>query len=389
AVVLPGASGLTPRTLGVAVDNALHQVDPDRAVVDQQARAWRRVGSPCPLGQGMASLTAVLAVVDAARVDKTLEQVARAARAAGDPRNLGQLRADIMVDVLTGDARAVAQHDHGLGFAPAGVAEQDQCAGDTAEPGRAFLDADALGSPGYGAAHTGRPGQDVSAHRGQAGPAVHAGTAVTRQDTRTVPNVLAPDDDEPPDDPYDDFHQRSRWRLPPPGTVHVNLTISAASLLGLTNDPGHIAGAGTIDAVTARALAHDGPWRRIVTDPVSGAVLDVGRTRYRPPAALAAHVAARNPHCVCSTCAQPAANCDLDHTTEWRDGGTTNVSNLAPLCRASHTLKTDGHLRLTTTAPGVYRWTTALGIRYQVDTTSGVPRRKRVRMIRDDIPPPF
>ncbi|MCL2849717.1 MAG: 13E12 repeat family protein, partial [Micrococcales bacterium] len=46
AVVLPSASGLTPRALGVAVDTALHQVDPDRAVVDQQARAWRRVGSP-------------------------------------------------------------------------------------------------------------------------------------------------------------------------------------------------------------------------------------------------------------------------------------------------------------------------------------------------------
>ncbi|MCL2850491.1 MAG: 13E12 repeat family protein, partial [Micrococcales bacterium] len=52
AVVLPGASGLTPRTLGVAVDTALHQVDPDRAVVDQHARGGRRVGSPCSLGQG-------------------------------------------------------------------------------------------------------------------------------------------------------------------------------------------------------------------------------------------------------------------------------------------------------------------------------------------------
>ena len=322
SVVLPGACELTPRTLGVAVDKALHEVDPDRALVDQQARSWRRVGSPCPLGQGMASLTAVLPAVDAARVDKTLEHVARAARAAGDQRTINELRADIMVDVLTGEARPAAK-----------------------DP----------------SAQTDPPNGKVGA---------------------LAPTTAA--DDEPCD-----FDDRCQWRLPPPGAVHVNVTISAASLLGVTDDPGHVVGAGTIDAVTARALAHDGPWRRIVTDPLTGAVLDVGRTKYRPPAALAAHVAARNPHCVCSTCTQPAERCDLDHTTEWRDGGTTATSNLAPLCRASHTLKTDGHLHLTTTAPGVYQWTTALGIRYQVDTTTGIPRRRPVPTIRDDIPPPF
>ncbi|MCL2466653.1 MAG: HNH endonuclease, partial [Micrococcales bacterium] len=284
----------------------------------------RRVGNPCPLGQGMASLTAVLPALDAARVDKTLEHVARAARAAGDQRTINELRADIMVDVLTGDTQT---------------------------------------NPDARAAS-------------QAGPSTLTGAP--------TPAAVAADDDEPLD-----FDERCQWRLPPPGTVHVNVTISAASLLGVTDEPGHVIGAGTIDAVTARALAHDGPWRRVVTDPLTGAVLDVGRTKYRPPAAIAAHVAAQDPHCVCSTCTQPAGRCDLDHTTEWRHGGTTTTSNLAPLCRASHTLKTDGHLHLTTTAPGVYQWTTALGTRYQVDTTTGIPRRTPVPMIHDDDPPPF
>ncbi|MCL2668017.1 MAG: hypothetical protein FWF02_09990 [Micrococcales bacterium] len=116
----------------------------------------------------------------------------------------------------------------------------------------------------------------------------------------------------------------------------------------------------------------------------TGAVPDVGRTKYRPPAAIAAHVAAQDPHCVCYTCTQPAGRCDL----EWRHGGTTAASNLAPLCRPSHTLKTDGHLHLTTTAPGVYQWTTALGTCYQVDTTTGIPRRRPAPAVRD-IPPPF
>ncbi|MCL2424138.1 MAG: HNH endonuclease [Micrococcales bacterium] len=158
--------------------------------------------------------------------------------------------------------------------------------------------------------------------------------------------------------------------------MRVNLTISAASLLGIDDEPARIPGVGTIDAVTARALAHEGIWRRIVTDPLTGAVLDVGRTRYRPPAALAAHVAATNPHCVCAACSQPAERCDLDHVTEWHEDGTTAATNLAPLCRASHTLKTDGHMHLAVTAPGRYRWTTPLGKTYDITTTSGTPRRR-------------
>uniref|UniRef100_UPI002852BDF9 DUF222 domain-containing protein n=2 Tax=Actinomyces oris TaxID=544580 RepID=UPI002852BDF9 len=42
-----------------------------------------------------------------------------------------------------------------------------------------------------------------------------------------------------------------------------------------------------VPALTAWALAAGGTWRRLVTDPASGVVIDVGRTRYRPPAGLA------------------------------------------------------------------------------------------------------
>ncbi|TFH50888.1 HNH endonuclease, partial [Actinomyces viscosus] len=37
-------------------------------------------------------------------------------------------------------------------------------------------------------------------------------------------------------------------------------------------------------AATAWCLAAGGTWRRLVTDPLSGTVIDVGRSRYRPPA---------------------------------------------------------------------------------------------------------
>ncbi|WP_309343985.1 DUF222 domain-containing protein, partial [Actinomyces oris] len=49
-----------------------------------------------------------------------------------------------------------------------------------------------------------------------------------------------------------------------------------------------------VPALTAWALAAGGTWRRLVTDPASGVVIDVGRSRYRPPAGLADLVRARD-----------------------------------------------------------------------------------------------
>ncbi len=102
-----------------------------------------------------------------------------------------------------------------------------------------------------------------------------------------------------------------------PGS-QVRVTVSASTLLGLDDLPGDLEGHGPIDAVAARALAADGVWRRVVTDPASGTVLDVGRTRYRPPAALAEHVRVRDRHCAAPGCTVPARRCDVDHTTEYR-----------------------------------------------------------------------
>src|SRR5699024_5210317 len=59
-------------------------------------------------------------------------------------------------------------------------------------------------------------------------------------------------------------------------------------------------GYGPITPTLARALAAGGNWYRIITDPLTGAVLDVGHTRYRPTQAMINHILARD-----STCARP------------------------------------------------------------------------------------
>ena len=114
-----------------------------------------------------------------------------------------------------------------------------------------------------------------------------------------------------------------------------------------------------VPAMTAWALAAGGTWRRLITDPVSGVVIDVGRTRYRPPAGLADLVRARDRACVFPTCQTPAERCDIDHLTAWSQGGTTSLDNLVVLCEAHHRLKhTPGWALTRDQASGTLSWHT-------------------------------
>ena len=114
-----------------------------------------------------------------------------------------------------------------------------------------------------------------------------------------------------------------------------------------------------VPAMTAWALAAGGTWRRLVTDPASGTVLDVGRTRYRPSVGLADLVRARDKTCVFPTCQTPASRCDIDHLTAWSQGGTTSLDNLVVLCQAHHRLKhTPGWALTRDRDSGVLSWHT-------------------------------
>ncbi|MFC4000077.1 DUF222 domain-containing protein [Prauserella oleivorans] len=145
--------------------------------------------------------------------------------------------------------------------------------------------------------------------------------------------------------------------------IHIDL----ASLVGLSTNPSELAGHGPLPASIARAIAFDpnSTWRRIVTDPQTGAPVDVGRTRYRPPAVTADHVKIRDRECRFPTCHRPAHYSDLDHVIPRQRSGETNTANLIGLCRRHHRTKhtpgwrfhlTDtGQLHITTPAGHTYR----------------------------------
>ena len=182
--------------------------------------------------------------------------------------------------------------------------------------------------------------------------------------------------------------------------VRIDVTVALSTLLGLDEQPGELAGLGPIPAEQARALAAGGTWRRLVTDPLTGAVLDVGRSRYRPPAAIAEHVLARDGQCAAPGCSVPGHRCDLDHTTEYHgvpangshEHGTTSADNLGPLSDRCHRLKTDGGFTLTQTAPGVFEWHTPAGLAYRVTPgdqgrTQRLAQRPKVAAGHPDEPP--
>ncbi|ROR71750.1 HNH endonuclease signature motif containing protein [Bogoriella caseilytica] len=151
----------------------------------------------------------------------------------------------------------------------------------------------------------------------------------------------------------------------------INVTVPWHILVGEGADRAgvaHLEGYGAIDPLTARAIAAGGVWRRLVTDPLSGAVLDVGRSTYRPPAGVARSVRARDGTCTRPGCTVSAENCELDHITPFSHGGATSAENLAALCPADHRAKSRGEFSVSrNSSTGVITWTSPTGHRYRRD----------------------
>ncbi|MDQ0725432.1 HNH endonuclease signature motif containing protein [Microbacterium sp. W4I20] len=98
-----------------------------------------------------------------------------------------------------------------------------------------------------------------------------------------------------------------------------------------------IVGGDTIDPLTARQLFLEAKtFRRLITDPVQGVVLDMDRRCYRPTRAQREWIAVRHGTCSRDGCTRLAVDADIDHDRPWREGGETNLANLRPLCPRDH-----------------------------------------------------
>lgn len=177
-----------------------------------------------------------------------------------------------------------------------------------------------------------------------------------------------------------------------PGTLgairaRVQVVVPALTMLspGRENlDPAELVGHGPIDAATARALAEATalPWDRVLTHPVTGAVLHTDT--YQRTAAIDRHLRARDRHCRWPGCVAPAVRCEVDHTHDYALGGPTDVSNLGHLCQRHHTQKQFTGWRVRQLPAGVLEWTSPTG-RVYVDEP--LPYSPAVRFLPDALVP--
>ncbi|GAA5164223.1 HNH endonuclease signature motif containing protein [Pseudonocardia eucalypti] len=150
--------------------------------------------------------------------------------------------------------------------------------------------------------------------------------------------------------------------------TEIRVTVPLSVLVGARDLPGELSGYGPVNAEVARALAGDptSVWRRLVTDPESGALLDYGTTRYRPPPVLVGFVNARAQTCSIPGCCRPAEDCDTDHHEPFdpdTGNGPTSARNNGPLCRYHHRVKQLPGWNIIRNPDGTTTWTLPTGHR--------------------------
>ena len=146
----------------------------------------------------------------------------------------------------------------------------------------------------------------------------------------------------------------------------INVIVDLPTLLGLADNPAELSGYGAIPASLARELATSHLWRRFITDPITGELLDVGREKYVPPQGLIDFIKARDKTCRFPGCQRAADFSDIDHAIPWEEGGTTSLANLGLLCRRHHRLKTHGGWKISSNPDGSCTWISPYGKEYFV-----------------------
>ena len=161
-----------------------------------------------------------------------------------------------------------------------------------------------------------------------------------------------------------------RPRRPP---VEAQIVVDLPTLLGLADHPGVLAGYGPVPADLAREWAGTAETiRRLVTDPVTGHLLDYGPRIRTAPARLRDYVVARDQTCTFPGCRIPATQADLDHDPPWEpdgSGGSTSAAHLGALCRHHHRLKTHTGWALQRAPDGSTTWSSPAGRSYTVSPT--------------------
>lgn len=312
-------TGLSDKQVAAAANALAYELDP-RSVVERHAyaRGQRRV-SIRPAPDTMAYLTALLPAQEAVAVYAALTRSAARARSEGDPRSADQVKADTLVERVTGQARADAVpveiglvmsdttltgDDHVpamlLGYGPIPAALAREIVRDSVRP-----------------SETGRPVR----------PSGTRGTNETGRAVGLAQSVV--EVFEPPDPSADDAPAADGWS---------GIDVHAAAV-----------------------------WvRRLYTDRRTGVITDSDRRRRLFPDHLRRLIVARDQWCRTPYCGAPIKH--IDHAERFADGGSTAPDNAQGLCeRCNQVKETPGWTVTTRRLPGdvvVIHTSTPTGVSY-------------------------
>lgn len=149
-----------------------------------------------------------------------------------------------------------------------------------------------------------------------------------------------------------------------PLKARVAVTIPALEMLA---DPkrtvADLEGYGPIPVGTALRIAQEAPtFMKVLTDPWSGAAIDVGREKYRPSKALRDLLRNRDMHCRFPGCNRPAETSEIDHIEAWATGGHTTRDNTHLLCKRHQMFKHALGWQATYLPDGSVNWRSPNGV---------------------------
>jgi hypothetical protein len=306
----------------------------------------------------MGWLSAYLPAVDAAAVWGVVDDMAHQLRhVTGEERTLSQLRADSLTGIVTG---RLLPADRYTDPDPDSDSNSDKTTGTATDKATGLATGTATAGNATSAGNATTIGSAGTTESEPQPECTCGGRAPVQQVVQevVVQEVVRP------------------VRIVPTRPV-VRVTIPATALLGVDNAPGELAGFGPVPAETARIIAADATWQRLLTDPVTGILTDYSTTAYQPGKTLRGGIEARDVTCDFPCCDIPAERCDLDHIVPFdhdyentsstkgsttTERGQTNAQNLHALCRKHHLLKTHADWNIVRDPhTGITTWTTPTG----------------------------
>lgn len=412
--LLEEAAGMTTGALIDAIKRLAIMLDPDWAERRYRAAVNERRVVAYRNDDGSANVSGINLPIDRAKAGcDRIERLARACKRAGDGRGIDQIRADLYLGMIDGALASMSDDDivayvlmHAMGDDTADLDAPNEEVGTWANARRDDTHPNDGSMDGDGDDDGGEGGGDHDGSAGGCGPdggapvCPNAGGAAVRRgvpaELRVELTTLLGRDQHPGELPGLGYIPAAvarrlvrrmaggQWRFVICDDEGRPVCSGITTRRPCGMNAIRRAGDGGVVEIQVRArdlswidafAAEEGAfpvWGAVIADiatRVGAGDVDTDAAaeqvrRRAPGAGLRRWLEARGRHCAHPACSVPATACDQDHRVDHARGGPTEASNLCPLCRHDHRLKTEGGWQINAiTADGV-AWVSGLGRRY-------------------------